>query len=642
MTAFTHWLTPDLMRLLGLSLLHFLWQGLALAAFASVVMALFRSASVRYLVAVGALALMFAAPAITFLVLRHQQSAPPATQTAIVASLSPVPQLSVRSQTAAPPQPSGAVPSDSLIWLVQVWFAGVLLFSLRPAGGFLILERLRRKEAVPVAENLRATCLALQQRLGIRRVIRYCECLHLQAPAVVGWFRPVILLPVTALTGLTELQLRAVIAHELAHVKRLDCFVNLFQIAAETLLFYHPAVWWLSNRIRAERENCCDDAAIAACGNAVEYARALTLLAERRAAPALAMAANRSPLAARVARLLGLTSLGAGVRSAGLAASVLCLSTALLAGNAFFGAERTASAAQSQSSSQSPSPDPVILVTAPRPDKPKRPAPSALPSASPNAPEPDAASAPQANPSPKPSPAPQEKPAPAARESYIDGLKAAGIENPSIDQLIALKVQGVTPDYVRGMHALGIKPEVNQLIGLKVQGVTPDYIRELRAAGLTLDIEQIIGLKVQGVTPEYVRQLHDLGVKTDTGEIIGMKVQGVTPEYIRDMRATGLDVKGHEIVAMKVQGVTPEYVRKLHDLGLHPGIGEVIGMKVQGVTPEYVKALQASGFKLDVGDFIAAKVQGITPEFIENARSHGFKDLDMHKLIALKHAGVLE
>jgi len=586
MTAFTHWLTPDLMRLLGLSLLHFLWQGLALAAFASVVMALFRSASVRYLVAVGALALMFAAPAITFLVLRHQQSAPPATQTAIVASLSPVPQLSVRSQTAAPPQPSGAVPSDSLIWLVQVWFAGVLLFSLRPAGGFLILERLRRKEAVPVAENLRATCLALQQRLGIRRVIRYCECLHLQAPAVVGWFRPVILLPVTALTGLTELQLRAVIAHELAHVKRLDCFVNLFQIAAETLLFYHPAVWWLSNRIRAERENCCDDAAIAACGNAVEYARALTLLAERRAAPALAMAANRSPLAARVARLLGLTSLGAGVRSAGLAASVLCLSTALLAGNAFLGAERTASAAQSQSSSQSPSPDPVILVTAPRPDKPKRPAPSALPSASPNAPEPDAASAPQANPSPKPSPAPQEKPAPAARESYIDGLKAAGIENPSIDQLIALKVQGVTPEYVR----------------------------DLRAAGLTLDIEQIIG----------------------------MKVQGVTPEYIRDMRATGLDVKGHEIAAMKVQGVTPEYVRKLHDLGLHPGIGEVIGMKVQGVTPEYIKALQASGFKLDVGDFIAAKVQGITPEFIENARSHGFKDLDMHKLIALKHAGVLE
>ncbi len=635
MTAFTSWLSPDLLRLLALALLHFLWQGLALAALAYFAVALFRSASVRYLLGVSALALMFAAPAVTFFVLQKQQSASPAPEAAAVIT-APSHKAFATAPAVAPQQKPMPVPADSLIWLVQVWFAGVFLFSLRPAGGLLILERLRRKEAVPVAENLRATCFALQERLGICRVIRYCECLHLQAPAVVGWFRPVILLPVTGLTGLSELQLRAVVAHELAHIKRLDCFVNLFQIAAETLLFYHPAVWWLSNRIRAERENCCDDAAMAVCGNAIEYARALTLLAERRAAPALAMAANRSPLAARVARLLGLASLGAGVRSAGLAASVLCLSTALLAGNAFFGA------AQSQSSSQSPSPDPVILVTAPRPDKPKRPAPSALPAPSPNASEPDAAQAPQASPPPKSSPSPQEKPAPAAKESYIDGLKAAGIENPSIEQLIALKVQGVTPDYVRGMHALGIKPEVNQLIGLKVQGVTPDYVRELRAAGLTLDIEQIIGLKVQGVTPEYVRQLHDLGVKTDTGEIIGMKVQGVTPEYIRDMRAAGLDVKDREIIAMKVQGVTPEYVRKLHDLGLHPGIGEVVGMKVQGITPEYVKALQASGFKLDVGDFIAAKVQGITPEFIENARSHGFKDLDMHKLIALKNAGVLE
>ena len=120
-----------------------------------------------------------------------------------------------------------------------------------------------------------------------------------------GWFRPVVLLPVVGADGIAAEQLDAVIAHELAHVKRLDSFVNLFQIAAETLLFYHPAVWWLSKRIRAERENCCDDVAISVCGNAVEYARALATMAEWQSAPALAMAANRSPLAERVARLLG-------------------------------------------------------------------------------------------------------------------------------------------------------------------------------------------------------------------------------------------------------------------------------------------------------------------------------------------------
>jgi len=89
---------------------------------------------------------------------------------------------------------------------------------------------------------------------GHRAVHPYCECHRLDAPAVLGWFRPVVLLPVRALTGLTEAQIEAVIAHELAHIRRLDCFVNLFQIATETLLFYHPAVWWVSQRIRAERE----------------------------------------------------------------------------------------------------------------------------------------------------------------------------------------------------------------------------------------------------------------------------------------------------------------------------------------------------------------------------------------------------
>ena len=164
---------------------------------------------------------------------------------------------------------------------------------------------MRRKEVQPVGGELYERCLALQRGMGLDRVIQYCECHGLDAPAVLGWFRPVVLLPVRALTGLSEQQIEAVIAHELAHIRRLDCFVNLFQIAAETLLFYHPAVWWVSQGIRAERENCCDDEAISLCGDAVNYARALTLMEEWRTAPRLMMAANRSPLAQRVVRVLG-------------------------------------------------------------------------------------------------------------------------------------------------------------------------------------------------------------------------------------------------------------------------------------------------------------------------------------------------
>ena len=177
----------------------------------------------------------------------------------------------------------------------------------------------------------------MQNQLGVDRAIAFCECAWLQAPSGNSYGLPAVFCAVTALTGLSEDQLQAVIAHELAHIQRFDPFVNVFQVCVETLLFYHPAVWWLNKRIRAEREHCCDDMAVALCGNAVEYARALTLMEEWRSAPVFAMAANRGPLTERIVRVLGLKTLGAGMRGIGLTGSILCLSAALVAGNALLG-----------------------------------------------------------------------------------------------------------------------------------------------------------------------------------------------------------------------------------------------------------------------------------------------------------------
>src|SRR5262249_45122624 len=149
--------------------------------------------------------------------------------------------------------------AQALPLLVECWLLGVLFFSLRTAGGLFYLERLRRAASESVASALLAKCHELQARLRITRLVQFCECKWIEAPAVIGWFKPVVFLPVRALTGLTEDQIEAVIAHELAHIRRFDAFVNLFQVAAESLLFFHPAVWWLNKRVRAERENCCDD-----------------------------------------------------------------------------------------------------------------------------------------------------------------------------------------------------------------------------------------------------------------------------------------------------------------------------------------------------------------------------------------------
>ncbi len=605
MSNFANWISPEVLRTLGWTLLHFLWQGAGLAALFAVAAAVCRRASARYAVAVGALVLMMISPVVTFTWLHHETN--PAGQTGAQGA-STWAGTSTQNATAlsgsrAPVAKSRTERPMAMLWLVEAWFLGVLLLSLRTAGGLLLIERMRRKEIKPVGAELYERCLALQRRMGLDRVIRYCECHRLDAPAVLGWFRPVVLLPVRALTGLTEEQIEAVIAHELAHIRRFDCFVNLFQIATETLLFYHPAVWWVSQRIRAERENCCDDEAISLCGNTVNYARALTLMEEWRTAPALMMAANRSPLAARVVRLLGWDGAAGRIRVAGLAGSFLCLVGALLAGNAFLGVAHAALGAggspkQEQQSSS------VIVVKPETATAKEQTAQAAKPAES-------AAAKAQTDKNKDPKTAGEEQ---NKKESYLDAMEAAGFKNLTVDELISMKIQGVTPGYVKEIHELGLQPTPDELVGMRVQGITPEYVRDMRKFDSKLNIDELIGMKVQGVSLEYIRGFHDLGLQPSAEELMGLKVQGVTADYVKEMRATGLK----------------------------PNTDELIGMKVQGITPEYVKSMQAAGFKdLDCDELIGAKVQGITPEFIEKARKHGFQNLTLDKLMALKHADIL-
>ena len=630
MSNFAGWISSEVLRTLGWTLLHFIWQGAGLAALFAAAAAICRSASARYALAVVAMVLMLASPVMTFTWLRAQGNpavstgaegastwAATSTQnaTALSGSRAPVAESTTR-------QPMG------MLWLVEAWFLGVLLLSLRTAGGLLLIERMRRREIKPVGAKLYAKCLMLQRKMGLDRVIRFCECHRLDAPAVLGWFRPVVLLPVRALTGLTEEQIEAVVAHELAHIRRFDCFVNLFQIATETLLFYHPAVWWVSQRIRAEREHCCDDEAIAICGDAVNYARALTLMEEWRTAPALMMAANRSPLGARVVRVLGWNGATGRIRVAGMAASLICLVGALLAGNAFLGVAHAAwgSAApgkQEQGSS--------VIVVKPETEAAKERTAQAAKPATPPAAKPQTADA-------KEQPTATDN----KKESYLDAMEAAGFKNLTVDELISMKIQGVTPAYVKEIRGLGLEPTAEELVGMRVQGITPEYVREMRTFSSNAGIDELIGMKVQGVTPEYIRQIRTIYPNLQAEELIGMKVQGVTPDYIRGFHDLGLQPSADDLIGLKVQGVTPDYVKEMRAIGLKPNTEELIGMKVQGVTPEYVKSLQAAGFKdLDCDELIGAKVQGITPEFIEKARKHGFQNLTLDKLMALKHADIL-
>jgi hypothetical protein len=177
--------------------------------------------------------------------------------------------------------------------------------SVRLAAGWISAARLRSSHNRPPSEEWQHALQRLIERMRVGRPVRLLVSDRVESLSVMGWLRPVILAPLGLLTGLASDHVEALLAHELAHVRRHDYLVNLLQGIAESLLFYHPAVWWLSGQIRAEREHCCDDLAVAASGDVLTYARALAELESARPAHfKAALAANDGSLVRRIRRLI--------------------------------------------------------------------------------------------------------------------------------------------------------------------------------------------------------------------------------------------------------------------------------------------------------------------------------------------------
>jgi beta-lactamase regulating signal transducer with metallopeptidase domain len=215
-------------------------------------------------------------------------------------------------------------------WMLPVWLTGVVVCSLRLVMASLHTVALKR-HSVPEDGPLAITVARLAARIGVARSVSVRVSTVMASPATLGLLRPVILLPPATALGVTPQQLEALLAHELAHVRRHDYLVNLLQMVVETLFFYHPVVWWTSRRIRTERELCCDDIAVKACGDAVSYAQALTVVARRLVTqPGIAVGAAGGPLLVRVQRLLGVSSTSRPVSPLSMAAAAVVMIVALM------------------------------------------------------------------------------------------------------------------------------------------------------------------------------------------------------------------------------------------------------------------------------------------------------------------------
>jgi beta-lactamase regulating signal transducer with metallopeptidase domain/thiol-disulfide isomerase/thioredoxin len=355
---------------LGLALIHFLWQGALVALLAAVLLLVMRRASPqrRYAALLSVFAGMTLLPVVTLVYLHPKSLAdreqladadsaalavPAPAKIGLFAPLGParvaVPALRAPiSASAAPSTVPATWAAQASDWtyryiggILAVWTIGVCLCSLRLLIGLVGASRVRRIGLRQAGEHCRRLCDELAERFQIRRTVRVCESILVRVPVVAGWISPVVLLPASLLTGLPEPQLRAILAHELAHIRRHDYLVNLLQTLVETLLFYHPAVWWLSAVLRNEREHCCDELAAEACDDRTVVARALASLAQIDAVAARPLlAANGGRLAARIRRLL-LGRQATGPRIAWGSGSVLVLTLLLAAATVGLGGAPT-------------------------------------------------------------------------------------------------------------------------------------------------------------------------------------------------------------------------------------------------------------------------------------------------------------
>ncbi|HJV48370.1 MAG TPA: M56 family metallopeptidase, partial [Geothrix sp.] len=308
------WIDSVWILRLGWTLVHFLWQGVAWATLLALMLWLAkgRSPRLRYGLACLVLAGMITTPVLTW----HQLGRTSVPHRIVVASQGDWP---LEPGGGRPALPVAANDSSTRTWegffpvVVGVWLLGVATMSLRLAGGWAWLQWLRRRpDTVPAADDLQLRLLRLCQRMSLVSNIRILLCEKVPGPTVMGWLRPVILLPPAALLGMPPDQMELVLAHELAHILRHDFAINLLQSCVEVLLFYHPAVWWVSAKIRQERELCCDDLAVRTTGDALDYAAALTRLealcrppdSPQHAAQALALGATGGSFMHRIRRLV--------------------------------------------------------------------------------------------------------------------------------------------------------------------------------------------------------------------------------------------------------------------------------------------------------------------------------------------------
>jgi beta-lactamase regulating signal transducer with metallopeptidase domain len=301
-------LSSEVVHVLGWTLLHSLWQSLVVLAIAMAILRVIpgKHSSIRYIITTMSLLLVVAISVSTFVVLSENTNTVHYPSPAASPSDHATAYMGSVATSISWLDDTTIIVGQYMPFIVIIWFIGSLLFTLRLGGSWIFITRLKRK-ALPLQNEWSERVRELALQLGVLRHVNLAMSSQIHVPAVIGYFKPVILIPVGMFSGLSTEQVEAIFIHELAHIKRHDYLVNVIQSFVEALFFFNPFVWILSGMIRREREHCCDDMVISFQHNPRMYALALAHLEEMNVSQpvlSLSLLGHKNELLNRIKRIM--------------------------------------------------------------------------------------------------------------------------------------------------------------------------------------------------------------------------------------------------------------------------------------------------------------------------------------------------
>lgn len=619
-------------------------------------------------------------------------AAPAVSAPAVNASAAGTPSVATSLPPATEPLIIGTPREPVSAWLpraavaVAAWgvAAGVLWLAL----GFWGVARLGRRAQVVRDPEWLASVSDAAERLELRRPVLLLRARGAVMPATGGLLWPSVVIPASADQWPDERR-HAVLAHELAHVKRFDTLTQALAQVACVLFWWHPAVWYAAKRLRVERERACDDLVLRAGTRASDYASHLLEIARTHRGPriartALVSMARPSQLESRLLWVLD------GARARGVPSSRATLLTVAMA--LLIVVPLSAMRAAPASSAPGHEPASSLFSAVLGEDEAQDSGTAHGKEGGRRGQKGRDGDAPYGVGVDAGIDADIDAAVDAAVDVAVDGNDATldrlldrardgraarrpGDTIPTVEELVAMRAVGVDAQYIQEMRGAGygnLTPQ--QLISMRAAGVSARFAAEMREAGFgRLDVDDLVSLRALNVTPAYVAELRRYGYTRLTAEQVsgmravnvngdyldllrrhgytglsadqvqGMRAVGIDPAYIEQINAAGFGrLSAEDLTSFRALGVTPEYLAQLERLGLgRMSADDVQGLRALNVDARYVESIRAAGLRpLDARTLTELRAVGVTPEYIRELAGVGLTGLTIRQLTELRAQGV--